>query len=76
MQTATDSASSSQASATLVLPPTGFVRQHQLLQLVPFSKSTLWRFVNAGAFPAPVKLSVGITAWRVEDVRLWIAEQR
>jgi predicted DNA-binding transcriptional regulator AlpA len=57
------------------LPETGFVRQKLLLRFVPFSKSTLWRRVNAGVFPAPVRLSVGITAWRAEDVRRWIAEQ-
>jgi predicted DNA-binding transcriptional regulator AlpA len=28
--------------------------------------------VNAGKFPAPVKLSERITAWRVEEVREWI----
>ncbi|MGE4341153.1 MAG: helix-turn-helix transcriptional regulator [Pigmentiphaga sp.] len=57
------------------LPDTGFVRQKLLLRFVPFSKSTLWRRVNAGGFPAPIRLSVGITAWRAEDVRRWIAEQ-
>ncbi|AEB85663.1 MULTISPECIES: helix-turn-helix transcriptional regulator [Comamonadaceae] len=57
------------------LPDTGFVRQKLLLSFVPFSKSTLWRRVNEGVFPAPIRLSVGITAWRVEDVRRWIAEQ-
>ena len=57
------------------LPDTGFVRQKLLLSFVPFSKSTLWRRIKAGMFPAPVRLSVGITAWRAEDVRRWIAEQ-
>ena len=57
----------------LVLPVTGFVRQRLLLRFVPFSKSTLWRRVKAGDFPAPVKLSSGITAWKAEDVRIWIA---
>lgn len=57
----------------LVLPATGFVRQRLLLRFVPFSKSTLWRRVKAGDFPAPVKLSTGITAWKVEDVRSWIS---
>ncbi|HSV81787.1 MAG TPA: AlpA family phage regulatory protein [Ramlibacter sp.] len=47
----------------------------QVLALVPVSKSTLWRHVSAGSFPAPVKLFVGVTAWRVDDVRGWI-EQR
>ena len=58
-----------------ILPETGFVRQKLLLRFVPCSKSTLWRRVNAGVCPAPVRLSVGITAWRAEDVRRWIAEQ-
>jgi predicted DNA-binding transcriptional regulator AlpA len=57
------------------LPATGFVRQPLVLRLVPFSRSTLWRRVKAKSFPAPVKLSEGITAWRAEDIRLWIAEQ-
>ncbi|KQB57162.1 MULTISPECIES: AlpA family transcriptional regulator [Acidovorax] len=57
------------------LPQTGFVRQAQVLVFIPFSRATLWRRVSAGTFPAPVKLSERITAWRVEDIRQWIAEQ-
>lgn len=57
------------------LPETGFLRQPQVLSFVPISKSTLWRRVVAGTFPAPVKLSVNVTAWRAEDLRRWIAEQ-
>lgn len=29
-----------------------------------------------GTSPALVKLSAGVTAWKVEDVRAWIAEPR
>lgn len=58
------------------LPETGFLRQRQVLAFVPISKSTLWRRVQARSFPQPVKLSAGITAWRAEDLRSWIAEQR
>jgi prophage regulatory protein len=54
------------------LPATGFIRQAELLQFVPFSKATLWRHCSQGLFPAPVKLSVRITGWRVEDVRAWM----
>lgn len=56
----------------LVLPQTGFVRQRLLLRFVPFSKSTLWRRVKAGEFPASVRLSAGVTAWRAEDVFRWM----
>lgn len=57
------------------LPATGYVRQAQLVpHIIPFSAATLWRKVKAGTFPAPVKLSAGVTAWKVEDVRAWMAE--
>jgi len=51
------------------------MRQSQVLTFVPVSKATLWRRVKAGTFPAPVKLSPGVTAWRAEDLRAWIAVQ-
>jgi predicted DNA-binding transcriptional regulator AlpA len=58
------------------LPTTGFVRQYQLIpMIVPFSSATLWRKVVRGEFPRPVKLSARITAWRVEDVRAWMASR-
>jgi len=60
----------------MTLPSTGYVRQAQLLAGgVPFSASTLWRRVRDHSFPAPVKLSAGVTAWRVEDVRAWMDNQ-
>ena len=62
-------------TTTTRLPETGFLRQPQVLVFVPISRSTLWRRVQAGTFPGPVKLSARVTAWRAEDVRRWIAEQ-
>ena len=66
----------------VALPETGYVRQTQLvgnkgkgiIGVIPFSPATLWRKVNSGDFPAPVKLSAGITAWKVEDVRAWMIQ--
>ena len=57
------------------LPETGFVREARLLAFLPFSHSTLWRRVAARTFPAPIKISERVTAWRVEDIRAWIHEQ-
>ena len=55
------------------LPETGYLRQSQLIpKLIPFSPATLWRSVKDGSFPAPVKLSARVTAWRVEDIRAWM----
>lgn len=62
------------------LPATGFIRQAALLGTrdapgpLPVSHATLWRMVRSGAFPAPVKLTPKVTAWRLEDVRQWMVE--
>jgi len=50
-----------------------YIRQSQLLRdrIVPFSPATLWRKVKDGSFPAPVKLSAGVTAWKLRDIQDW-----
>ncbi len=49
-----------------------YIRQSSLLKdYVPFGSSTLWRKVKAKQFPAPVKLSERVTAWRLDDVKEW-----
>ncbi len=57
------------------LPLTGYVRQRQLMTILPFSPATLWRKVADHSFPAPVKLSERVTAWKVEDVRAWMLDR-
>jgi prophage regulatory protein len=66
------------------LADSAFIRIAQLTQNpkraqrpapLPFSAPTLWRRVKDGSFPKPVKLSLRVTAWRVSDVRAWIAAQ-
>lgn len=66
------------------LPDSAFLRESQLVQSpkrpgapapLPFSAPTLWRKVKNGTFPKPLKLSERVTAWKVGDVRKWIADQ-
>ena len=53
-----------------------YLRQKSLLaRYLPFSAATLWRKVQKGEFPSPIKLSPGITAWREKDVSDWIRAQ-
>lgn len=63
------------------LPDSALLREAQLVPspkrphgtpVLPFSAATLWRKVRDGEFPAPLKLSAGVTAWRVGDVRSWL----
>lgn len=53
----------------------GFVRLKHIIAPkgpIPVGKSTWWNGVKSGRYPQPVKISAGITAWRVEDIRAFI----
>jgi prophage regulatory protein len=39
------------------------------------SRSTILNWVKAGTFPAPVKLSARMIAWRESEVNQWIASR-
>lgn len=67
------------------LPDNAWLREAQLVRSsksparaiapLPFSAPTLWRLVRAGKFPKPTKLSAGVTAWKVGQIRAWMAAQ-
>jgi predicted DNA-binding transcriptional regulator AlpA len=51
------------------LPATGLVRLPTVLAVFPVSRSHWWAGVKDGRYPAGVKLSERITAWRASDIR-------
>ena len=55
------------------LPEIGFVRLPQILAVFPVGRSTWWKGVAEGRYPAAVKLGPRSTAWRVEDIRTLLA---
>ena len=57
------------------LPAGGFLREPEVLLLVPLSRSTLWRRVKLGEFPKPLRLGGSrsrAVAWRRADVDEWL----
>jgi len=72
-------------AASVSLPETGFLRLPQIIgnpkadppipALIPVSKTTWWQGVKSGKFPKAVKLGERTTAWRIEDIRAFIASQ-
>jgi prophage regulatory protein len=64
------------------LPATGFLRIQHIIgdpkadppipALIPIGRSTWWAGIAAGRYPAPVKLSARVTAWRVQDIKALI----
>ena len=57
------------------LPAGAYMRQPQVLEVVPYSSATLWRKCKAGQFPKPVKLSERVTAWKVGEIRQFLETQ-
>lgn len=56
-------------------PDASLLRLNEFLPSLPFARATLWRRVRSGTFPAPVKVSAKITAWKRSDVEAWVAAQ-
>lgn len=53
-----------------------FLREKEVRsEFLRVAHSTLWRWVASGAFPAPVKLSRGVTAWKRTHLEAWAASR-
>jgi prophage regulatory protein len=64
------------SNAESLVPHVAFLRQPQVVGAIfPGGSSSLWRHVKAGTFPAPVKISERITAWRRDDLVAWLERQ-
>lgn len=47
-------------------------RQPEVLAILGIAKTTLWRMVNSGSFPKPIKLGERVNGWKVETVKAWL----
>lgn len=61
-----------QKEQTYLLPPQGMSRARDILPILPFSRTTLHEWSRDGRFPASVRLSPSMVAWRNSDVIKWI----
>lgn len=52
------------------------MRLPEVLTATGVSPATIWRWVKAGNFPAPVKLGPNATGWRATDVESWIESRK
>lgn len=50
------------------------ITDKEVAHLLGSSRSWPWKLVRAGKFPAPVKLSVRCTRWRLSAVKEWMAD--
>ena len=57
------------------LPAMALVRMPTVTRLTALSRSTIYRLVASGKFPAPVRLSTHSIAWHMADIEQWTAER-
>jgi prophage regulatory protein len=48
-----------------------FIRLPEVLRIVGLSKSEIWRRIQAGTFPAPIKLGDRATRFELSEVHAW-----
>ncbi len=51
------------------------IRLSELLELIPFSRSHIYRLEKAQQFPRRIKLGARRVGWRASEIRRWIAER-
>ena len=51
------------------------IGRKEVLMLIGISNATLWRWIKAGRFPAPMKIGKKKVAWRSSVLALWIAQR-
>lgn len=56
------------------LPDVALIQIRHLLnyKVLPYSATTIWRKCRTGQFPPAIRVSPGITGWRVGDIRQWL----
>lgn len=51
-------------------------RLPEVLGLVGLSRSTIYRWIDCGQFPVPVKLGQRAVAWRSAEIHAWIESRQ
>jgi prophage regulatory protein len=51
------------------------LRQKDVQKITGLSRSTIYRHINAGTFPAPVKLTERLIGWHSSAISEWMASR-
>jgi len=63
------------AELTQAIPEERLLRLDHVMSRVGLGRSTIYRRINQGTFPAPVKLGHRAVAWRESDINRWIHQR-
>lgn len=59
-----------------VEPSSEFMLRAEVMQVITLSKTVIWRMMNRGEFPLPVKLSPNRVAWVRSEVIAWVEARK
>lgn len=51
------------------------LRLNDVRKLLNLHKSTIYRMIKAGDFPAPIKLGPNSVGWKVTEIEEWLASR-
>jgi prophage regulatory protein len=49
-----------------------FIRAAEVLNMIGVSRTTLWRMVRSGVFPAPIRITSRNRGYLLQDVEAWM----
>ena len=52
--------------------PPAFYRLHDVVRITALSRSTVYRRIEEGRFPAPIRLGGRASAWTSAELQAWI----
>jgi predicted DNA-binding transcriptional regulator AlpA len=64
------------ASTAIGITSERLLRLPELVRTIGVSRATIYRYIDSGRLPPPVKLSTRCTAWRASEITAWIASLR
>ena len=51
------------------------LRRKDVESMVGLSRSTIYKLMNQGLFPKPIRLGPRAVGWRISDIENWINQQ-
>ncbi len=55
--------------------PRRFINEPEVARRDSLSRSTRWRRIKEGTYPAPIRISKNRVAWLEHDIEAWISAQ-
>lgn len=52
-----------------------FLRRKTVEEITALKKSTIYRLISQGMFPAPIKLTAFAVGWRRSEIKKWMADR-